>query len=71
MSWSAVAERMLVDGTEVFGEELRGALADEADAEAEEDAGETARSLLFANLFEESVGGLFADALEGEELFAW
>src|SRR5580704_7596513 len=32
----------LVDGAEVLGEELRGALADEADAEAEEDAGEAA-----------------------------
>ena len=50
----------------MFGEELRGALADEADAEAEEDAGEAA-VFAVADLFEERVCGFFADALEREE----
>ena len=48
---------------------LRGALADEADAEAEEDAGEAA-VFDVADLCEERVGGLFADAFEREQLLA-
>ncbi len=57
-----------VDGAEVLREELGGALADEAYAEAKQNAVE--RSGFGAlDLVEECPGGLFADAIEAEEVF--
>ena len=50
------------------GEELGGALADEADAKAEQETGE-ARALRLLDLVEKGLRGLFAHAVELEEVF--
>ena len=50
---------------------LRGALADEADAEAEEDAGEREQALRVGDLVEQGLGGFVAYAVQGDELSLW
>ena len=61
VSSSSVGGDEGVHAAELFGEGLRGALADVANAEAEQDAVER-RSLRALDLGEEGVGGFFADA---------
>ena len=53
---------------EVGGKELGGALADEADAKGEEETGE-ARGLRESDLIEQGLSGLFAHAVELEQVF--